>query len=199
MKKLQEQTARFEFVQNQYFASVEVSSISHELEDGIFTLTHEANFWISGQDEKWMVKPLLNCTVALSGDHETDLKKICQMAVTEHLIPLIVFNGVHSGLTSAAPNQSLEEIELRAARHIQRHGEMESFIGSGASDLSKTASMYAVAKGFGVKQPIALLARILDATPTAIERRLSRARDLGLLPKLSNRAKSNPNNPKEKK
>jgi hypothetical protein len=103
------------------------------------------------------------------------------------VIPFLRALGELEGSIGSVELGSSEVRSQLAFAHMVIHEELGN-LGSKDANLNlRTARQYEIAKAFGVGTAVALIAKFESVGPTVITRRLTRARDAGLVEKLHNK------------
>jgi hypothetical protein len=141
-------------------------------------------WWVSGPGHKGMIRLLLEIQMQLSGEILEEAMSVAKGMVEPHILRLAKLSSIAGGMRVLAPeNDAALRLQL-AEKHIHFHKRTEGFYVEGEAN-AETVQLYFLAKGFGVKSPVNYVAKYLDVPISTITRRLARARDEGLIPKLN--------------
>lgn len=108
-------------------------------------------------------------------------------ALESNLIQLLQVAKATEGFLSSFETGTLEQRGEVAFAHMLLHDQFGN-LGSFENNLNlRTARQYEIAKAFGIGTAVALIARFESVSSTVVTRRLTRARDAGLIQKQLNK------------
>jgi hypothetical protein len=166
------------YLEKDYFLDKMVATVQlRETPDGV-----ASTWWVSGPGELWMIRLLLELQMQISRKDLQSAVEFCDKLVQENIFPLAALSGQSGGLRNLAPENSAEVRLGLARKHISFHTSMEHLI-SDKSGTFSTAQLYFLAKGFAIKNPVQFMADFFDVPTSTITRRLTKAREDGLIPK----------------
>jgi hypothetical protein len=163
----------FDFELDKFLATVQVQ----QNPEGV-----TSTWRVSGPGDLWFPHVLLELELPLMSGTKEELASRCEELWPKFIHPLAVEAKRSGGFTRKAYASSPEANEGITRKHIAFHA-IHGVPTFGEGNDIVTAWIYLLAKGFGVKNPIAFVATHFEVPTSTITRRLARARDEGLIPK----------------
>jgi hypothetical protein len=152
-----------------------------------------SHWWVSGLTEGGNASLLLQLQTGLTSLNEKEALAECQ-AMKPIILKLARKSAIAGGLKSALVLPEAVDRTAFALAHL-RLLEQASLLGDRQSELSvRTSRQYELCKSFGITTAVQLISEFEQVPISTIRRRLSKARDLGLIIKTrKSRADSNGN------
>jgi hypothetical protein len=152
-----------------------------------------SHWWVSGLTEGGNASLLLQLQTGLTSLNEKEALAECQ-AMKPIILKLARKSAIAGGLKSALVLPEALDRTAFALAHM-RLLEQASLLGDRQSELSvRTSRQYELCKSFGITTAVQLISEFEQVPISTIRRRLSKARDLGLIIKTrKSRADSNGN------
>lgn len=141
-----------------------------------------SHWWVSGLTEGGNASLLLQLQTGLTSQNEKEALAECQ-AMKPMILKLARKSAIAGGLKSALVLPEAVDRTAFALAHM-RLLEQASLLGDRQSELSvRTSRQYELCKSFGITTAVQLISDFEEVPISTIRRRLSKARDMGLIKK----------------